>query len=138
MSTSKSILSLLVAAGLAAVSGSALAASAGTVTNLSGTLSVQKPDGTVRILSQKSEIQPGDTLNIQRDSYAQIKFGDGAQVTLKPSTTVKIDSFQFSEQEPQKDSFLYSMLKGGLRSVTGLVGKRGNQDAYRMQTATAT
>ena len=30
------------------------------------------------------------------------------------------------------------MIKGGLRTVTGLVGKRGNQDAYRIGTTTAT
>ena len=30
------------------------------------------------------------------------------------------------------------MVKGGLRTVTGLVGKRGNQNAYRIGTATAT
>jgi hypothetical protein len=31
-----------------------------------------------------------------------------------------------------------SLLKGGLRAVTGLVGKRGNLDAYRVTTTTAT
>ena len=44
----------------------------------------------MRILSQKSEIQDGDTLNTQRDSYAQIKFPDGGQVTMKPNTTIKV------------------------------------------------
>jgi hypothetical protein len=29
-------------------------------------------------------------------------------------------------------------LKGGLRTVSGLIGKRGNRDAYQMNTATAT
>jgi hypothetical protein len=133
----KIVASLLVAA-FAAVAGPAIAGDAGSVTNLSGTLSVRKADGSIRILSQKSEIQSGDTLNTQRDSYAQIKFGDGAQITLKPNTTVKIDNFNFSQSEPQQDSFLFNMLKGGLRVVTGLVGKRGNVDAYKMETATAT
>jgi len=52
------------------------------VTQLSGTLSVKKSDGTVRILSQKSSVDSGDTLNTERDSYAQIKFNDGGQLTL--------------------------------------------------------
>lgn len=109
----------------------------GTVTQLSGTLSVRKADGSVRILSQRSQIESGDTVNTERDSYAQIRFTDGAQVTLKPSTAVKIDSFKFTEDKPQEDSFLYSLVKGGLRAVTGVVGKRSS-DRYQLGTATAT
>lgn len=108
------------------------------VSQLSGTLSVRKADGSVRILSQKSQIQDGDTINTQRDSYAQIKFPDGGQITLKPNTSVKLDRFNFTEGEPKNDSMLFGLLKGGLRAVTGLVGKRGNPEGYQMNTATAT
>src|SRR5436190_5791075 len=86
------LLSLSIALALAAASAGTLA-STGTVTNLSGTLSVKKADGSVRILSQKSQIESGDTLNTERESFAQIKFSDGAQLTLKPNTAVKIESF---------------------------------------------
>src|SRR5262249_54449251 len=59
---------------------------AGSVTHLSGTLSVQRPDGSVRILSQKSEVNQGDVLTTQRDSYAQINFTDGSSMTMRPNT----------------------------------------------------
>jgi hypothetical protein len=120
-----------------ALCGGALAA-AGSVTQLSGTLSVQKPDGSVRILSRSSEIASGDTLNTQRDSFAQIKLEDGGQITLKPNTSVKIENFNYAQEQPQGDSLVFSLVKGGLRALTGLVGKRGNQDAYKLNTATAT
>jgi hypothetical protein len=125
-----------VAAALAAFSSLALA-STGTVTQLSGTLSVKKADGSVRILSQKSEIRSGDTINTERDSYAQIRFTDGGQVTLKPNTSIKIENFRFAEEKPQEDSFVFGLLKGGLRAVTGLVGKR-SKEKYQLGTATAT
>lgn len=125
-------------ASLMMAASSASWGNAGNVTQLSGTLSVRKADGSVRILSQKSEIAPGDTLNTQRDSFAQIKFGDGAQVTLKPNTSIKIENFNFTQAEPQKDSFFYSLVKGGLRVVSGLVGKRGDPDSHQMGTTTAT
>lgn len=112
-------------------------ASSGTITQLSGTLSVRKADGSVRILSQRSTIESGDTVNTERESFAQIRFTDGGQVTLKPSSSVKIESFKFSEEKPQEDSFLYSLVKGGLRAVTGIVGKR-SKDKYQLGTATAT
>lgn len=112
-------------------------ANTGTVTQLSGTLSVKKADGSVRILSQKSQVDSGDTVNTERDSYAQIRFSDGGQLTLKPNTTVKIQSFRFAEDRPQDDSFVYALLKGGVRAVTGLLGKR-SRDKYELETSTAT
>ena len=132
--------SLLQAAFLlfALMSMAVLAAGAGTVTHLSGTLSVQRPDGSVRILSQKSEVHPGDVLTTQRDSYAQINFVDGSSLTMRPNTQLKIEAFRFAQDRPQEDSSFLRLIKGGLRTVTGLIGKRGNQDAYKIGTNTAT
>ena len=123
---------------LALLSAGALAAGAGTVTHLSGTLSVQRADGSVRILSQKSEVNPGDVLTTQRDSYAQINFTDGSSLTMRPNTQIKVEQYNFVQDRPQEDSSFLRLIKGGLRTVTGLVGKRGNQDAYRIGTNTAT
>ena len=116
----------------------ALAAGAGEVSRLSGTLSVQRPDGSVRALGQKSEVQPGDVLTTQRDSYAQINFSDGSSMTMRPETQMKVETYQFVPDRPQEDSAFFRLIKGGLRTVTGLVGKRGNQDAYKIGTTIAT
>lgn len=137
MEAYRSSLNCLVLLGLGLISSGGWA-NTGTVSQLSGTLSVQKADGSVRILSQKSEVVGGDTINTQKDSYAQIKFSDGGTITLKPNTTVKIQQFRFKQEEPEKDSLIFGLVKGGLRAVTGLVGKRGDQDAYALGTATAT
>lgn len=133
-------LSVLRAAFLlfALTSAAALAAGAGTVTHLSGTLSVQRPDNSVRILSQKSEVHPGDILTTQRDSYAQINFADGSSMTMRPNTQMKIERFHFVQDRPQEDSSFMRLIKGGLRTVTGLIGKRGDQDAYKIGTNTST
>ena len=138
MTRTKVYLNNLTAILLSASCSVALAAGAGQVQHLSGTLSAQNPDGTVRILSQKSEVNPGQVVTTQKDSYAQINFTDGSSMTMRPNTQMKIETYQFSEGRPQEDSAFFRLLKGGLRTVTGLVGKRGNQDAYRIGTATAT
>lgn len=109
----------------------------GSVSQLAGTLSVRKPDGSVRILSQKSEIRAGDTLQTERDSYAQIRFSDGGHVTLKPNTTVRLDRFRFAQDKPREDAFALRLVKGGLRAVTGGVGKRSKEN-YQVETETAT
>lgn len=118
------------------IAGSALAS--GTIIQLSGTLSVKRADGSTRILSMKSEVIPGDTLQTQKDSYAQIKFTDGATITLKPNTQFTVAAYTFVEAKPKEDKAVFALLKGGLRAVSGLISKRGDQDAYEMKTETAT
>ena len=116
-----------------------LAFAQGTVQYLSGTLSAQKPDGTVRVLAESSAVSVGDVITTQRDSYAQLRFSDGGQVTLRPETQVRIESYAYDEGRPERDSFAMQLFKGGLRSLTGLIGKRTqNRNAYRMVTSTAT
>lgn len=115
-----------------------LAFAQGTVQYLSGTLSVQRPDGSVKVLAERSSVAVGDVITTQRDSYAQLRFSDGGQVTLRPETQVKIESYAYDEGRPERDSFAMQLFKGGLRSLTGLIGKRSNRNAYRMVTSTAT
>lgn len=110
----------------------------GQVQHLSGTLFVQRADGSIRLLSEKSEVRTGDVVSTERDSYAQIKMTDGGKITLRPNSQLRIEGYQFSEKEPEKDNFVFALLKGGLRAVTGLIGKRVNRDAYKLRTATAT
>ena len=116
----------------------ALAAPVGQVTNLSGPLFAQNAEGVRRVLSIGSQVEPGDTLITEGKTYAQVRFIDKGVITLKPGTQFKIESFAFDEKAPEKDNAAFGLFKGALRTVTGLVGKRGNQDAYKMNTATAT
>lgn len=116
-----------------------LAFAQGTVQYLSGTLSVQRANGTVAALAERSSVGAGDVITTQRDSYAQLRFSDGGQVTLRPETQVRIESYAYDEGRPERDSFAMQLFKGGLRSLTGLIGKRtNNRNAYRMVTSTAT
>lgn len=110
----------------------------GTVANLSGTLSAKDEAGNLRILSQKSEVAAGEILYTGKGSYARMKFTDGSEVTLRPESQFKVENYHYDQAQPQKDSGVFSLLKGGLRTVTGLIGKRGNQDGYRMNSASAT
>ena len=116
----------------------AWAQAVGFVVQLNGTLSSQRADGSTRILSLKSEVLSSDTLTTQKDSFATINFTDGSSATLRPNTSLRIEQYQFDKDKPQADNLSMRMLKGGLRSVTGLISKRGNQDAYKIQTNTAT
>ena len=120
-------------------SASAWAGSAGNITHLSGVLFATHMDGTKKMLSVKSEILEGDTLRTEVNTYARIKFVDDGEVVLRPETVFKVDAYSYKpvSKAKQEDNILFSLLKGGLRSVTGMIGKR-NPERFQMKTATAT
>jgi len=109
----------------------------GQVTHLSGTLTAKRADGSTKLFSTKSEVQEGDTLSTEQETYARIKFADGAEVVLRPGTQLKVAAYAYEEAKPQSDNIVLNMLKGGLRAVTGLVGRR-SRDAVKFSTTTAT
>jgi hypothetical protein len=123
-----------------ALTGPCLAAAGGvgTVTHLSGPLFGRKADGASRTLSINSAVEQGDTLVSEKRTYGRVKFTDGGEVTLRPGTSFVVESYFFDKDKPSEDKAVFGLVKGSLRAVTGQVSKRGNQDAYKMKTATAT
>jgi len=115
----------------------AQAAAAGQVTHLSGTLSAKRADGTSKLLAIKSDVAEGDTLSTEAETYARVKFADGGEVVLRPGTQLKIESYSYSEAKPESDNIVMNMFKGGLRAVTGLIGKR-SREKVKFATETAT
>lgn len=117
--------------------GNAFATTAGEVSNLSGTLSVKRADGTSKLLSVKSTVEPGDTLATEAGTYARVKFIDGGEVVLRPGTQMKVDTYSYDAAKPKQDNQLISLLKGGMRFLTGALGHR-SKDKVSYVTPTAT
>jgi len=116
----------------------AQAQDAAAVAGTSGTVVVQKADGSIRSIAAGSMVQVGDVVWTQPNSTARLKFTDGGELTVSSNSQFKVDGYSFNTAAPQGDNLVMSLLKGGLRSLTGLIGRRGNQEAYRLQTSTAT
>ena len=110
----------------------------GMVMNMEGTMTAKGADGALRELKIFSKVLQGDTLFTGKDSYARVKFSDGGQISLRPTAQFRIDGYHYDAQQPEKDSAGFSLLKGGLRAISGLIGKRGDPDSYGVKTHTAT
>lgn len=95
-----------------------------------------RADGSRRALTRGAELEVGDTVDTQR-GRAQLRFQDGAYMSLQPDTSFRIDQFRFAEKGAGNDGIVMSLLKGGMRTVTGLIG-RANRQNYRLRTAVAT
>lgn len=113
------------------------AAPVGTVTYVSGPLFVKKADASVKALSKNSVVEQGDVVITEKRTYARIKFSDDSEVTLRPGSEFKIESFSYEQAKPKEDKYSVELIKGGLRAISGHVGKRGDPDSYKMKTRAA-
>jgi hypothetical protein len=110
----------------------------GILTHMSGPVSVRKVDGSTQSGRSGLNVMVGDTVITGSGGYVRMEMSDGGELVLRPDSQLKVESYAFVQAKPAEDNFVFSMLKGGLRTVTGLIGKRGNRDAYEVRTATAT
>lgn len=109
----------------------------GTIQNISGALLAKKDSGATRVLAKDSEINQHETLITQKNTYARIKFIDNSELTIGPDSQLKVDRFFYDEEKPQDDNIVLNLIKGGLRSITGALGKR-SKDKVSIKTPTAT
>ena len=109
----------------------------GHITNISGAVVARGSDGASRLLSIRSEVSEGDLLVTADNSYARVRFTDGSEVVLRPGSQIKIDAYRFEERNPDNDGFFVSLLRGGMRCVTGLLARRNpGRASYTTPTAT--
>jgi hypothetical protein len=70
-------------------------------------------------------------------SSAIVKLQDGTRMTLRPNSELVLQSYRFNEAAPADNNMLLQLLRGGVRTITGLMSK-GFADTARIQTPTAT
>ena len=120
-------------------SNACFAQSAASVVFANGNAQILGRDGTIRTAARGGELAVGETIETT-DGRVQLRFHDGANMSLQPATRFRVDEFRFSLENGKAsadDRGFFSLLKGGLRTITGLIGK-GRQQQYKVDTAVAT
>lgn len=110
----------------------------GVLLSATGTVHVQKVFGGSKIVGPGSTLKTGETISVEKGGTAHIRFTDGSELVLKPGTRIKLDKYNYVESQPESDALTYSLVQGGLRAISGAIGKRGNPDAYQAKTAAGT
>lgn len=101
-----------------------------------GNVTAVGSNGQSRPLGKGAQIEQGDTVNTN-GGRAQLRFTDGAYVSLQPESQFRIDQYRFDGKQDGNEKGFFSLLKGGLRTITGLVG-RSNKQNYQVSTSVAT
>jgi hypothetical protein len=127
---------MLVLILVVAAAGRAGAADVGRVVLATGDTSAVRGGQTVK-LAFGVMVEDKDVLKTGAASNLQIRFQDDSFVSMRESSELRIDQYQFSGKDGGGDGAVFGLVKGGFRALTGLIG-RVNHDEYKMQTPTAT
>ena len=112
---------------------------AGSVVFASGAAVIVARDGRSREAVRGAEFLSGEMIDTA-DGRVQLRFLDGASMSLQPATRFRIDDFRFVVQDGKAsgdDRGIFSLIRGGFRTITGLIGKE-RREQYRVDTAVAT
>jgi hypothetical protein len=104
---------------------------------VNGEVQVIDAAGKQRLAQKGGAIDEGETVSSTGNGFAQIRMEDGGFFAVRPDTQFKIDTFKYEGKEDGSEKGIFSLIKGSLRSVTGVVGKK-HKDNYKINTATAT
>jgi hypothetical protein len=88
-------------------------------------------------LTSGAAIYERDQIQTGIKSYAVIAFNDETRATLSPQTVIRVEEHEYKPEQPDENNSFLSFLQGGLRMVTGAIG-RLNKKAFRIATPTAT
>ena len=112
------------------------ASNAGRVAFAVGEVSAVNAAGQSRRLRRGASLFSGDLISTKR-GRAQLQFTDGGRISLSPQTDFQIQEYKFSGHADGTERGLFRFIKGGLRALTGLIGK-ANRGNYRVDTPVAT
>lgn len=95
-----------------------------------------------RALKTGSHIFMNDTLVTDEKGEAQIVFTDNSTVTFRPDTNFYINEYNYNPKggkagKKSAGKYVMDLIKGGFRTVTGLVAKNNPND-YEVNTPVAT
>ena len=105
----------------------------------SGNAQIVGTDGRHRAAVRGAEVEVGETVETA-DGRVQLRFNDGANMSLQPDTRFRIDEFRLVEKSGKAssdDRSFFSLLKGGFRTITGLIGKL-RREQYKVDAVVAT
>ncbi len=113
---------------------SSVFAASGQFTFVTGNVFILKGGSTQIQASRGTEVDAGDIVVTGADGMAQLAMVDQAKLSLRSNSRLVIE--RYTQQERGGDGALLTLVRGTLRSFTGLL--TSNKANYRMQTRVAT
>lgn len=110
---------------------------AGRVQFINGKVHIISADGHSQEVRKGDPINESDTITTARDASAQLRMQDGGLIAMRPDTQFKVDSFKYDGKEDGSEQSFFSLLRGGIRAITGAIGQQHKQ-SYRIAAQSTT
>lgn len=88
-------------------------------------------------LAVGQRVESGATVKTAHGANAVLRFDDGQMVSVGSDSLFVITEYKFNAHQPKESSFVGSLLKGAVRSVTGIIGET-NKENVKIKTPAAT
>jgi hypothetical protein len=102
-----------------------------------GAVQVVDAAGQTRPAQRGGSLAPGDRVVTGSNGLAQIRFSDGAMLSVRADSDLKIDAYSFRGESDTLATTVLQLVRGGLRAITGAVA-RVHRSGYKVVTPTAT
>ncbi|MCI0400135.1 MAG: FecR domain-containing protein [Gammaproteobacteria bacterium] len=112
------------------------AAAPGKIVFAIGEVQVQDARQVARGVGKGDPVFAGETV-VTKEGRVQMQFADGGFISLQSNSTLRIDEYRYEGVVDGMERGFFSLLKGGIRAVTGLIGGI-NRETYKVQSVVAT
>ncbi|OIQ92485.1 FecR protein [mine drainage metagenome] len=107
---------------------SCLAFAAATTEAISGDVLLAPANGEYASLAYGERVDSGATIKTGANGRVVLRFDDGQKVSISESSLFVVNEYKFNPHKPAQSSFIVSLLKGGLRAVTGVIGETNKRN----------
>ena len=111
--------------------------SVGTLKFALGLVNIESSSGEKRKAIKGDKLMRNELVVTGAASIAVIQLNDDSRMTLRPKSAFHVNQFNMNDDSSSQQSVVLNLLRGGLRLVTGLIGKV-NPAGYRLNTPIAT
>ncbi len=112
-------------------------ASSGYFYDAFGSVTVAIGNNAPRPAQQNDTVISGMLIRTGDNSHAVLKFEDGEVISMQANSTLLVREYIYVPQQVNQSNMVFSVFKGGMRFVTGLIGQL-NPKGFRLATPQAT
>lgn len=108
------------------------AAPVGEVTFQIGQASLERA-GQATPVARGAKVQVGDVLKTAEGGHLHVRFVDGALVSLRPASHLRIEVYEFNAAKPADSAVKFSLVAGSVRAISGKAAEAA-KERFRLNT----
>ena len=116
---------------------SGLCFAAATTQAVSGEVMMAPAKGDYATLAYGQRVESGATIKTGGNGRVVLRFDDGHMISISEGSLFVVTEYKFDPHKPADGNLAVSLLKGGMRAVTGAIGEANkNNVSFKTQVAT--